>query len=199
MTPLADIDLILASTSPYRRELLARLTSRIRQIAPEVDESPRPGETRPVLAARLAEAKARNVARQNPGTVVIGSDQVAELGSRTLSKPGNADAAREQLALCSARDAVFHTAVCVIDARAATVETRSAIVTTRVVFRRLDADEIDRYIERDNPLACAGSFKAEALGIALFDRIESDDPTALIGLPLIALCRCLRQLDISVI
>lgn len=199
MTSLADIDLILASTSPYRRELLSRLTSRIRQIAPEVDESPRPGETRPALAARLAEAKARNIAKQHPGAVVVGSDQVAEISGRLLAKPGNAEAAREQLALCSARDAVFRTAVCVIDAREATAEMRSAVITTRVVFRRLEADEIARYVERDNPLDCAGSFKAEALGIALFDRIESDDPTALIGLPLIALCRCLRQLEIAVI
>ena len=199
MTPLADVDLVLGSTSPYRRELLARLTSRFRTLAPQVDETPVPGEAPAATALRLAETKARDVAARAHGTLVIGSDQVAELDQRILGKPGNALSAQAQLAASSGRMVAFHTAVCLLDARGASTHARAAIDTTRVVFRRLDADEIARYVEREQPLDCAGSFKSEGPGIALFEHIECVDPTALIGLPLIALCRMLREAGVAVI
>ena len=192
---LARIDLILASTSRYRRELLARLTAEFRQIAPDVDETALDDEKPIALAMRLADAKAQDVAKRFPNSIVIGSDQVVECDGRTLGKPGNAKTAREQLRACSGRSVVFHTALCVIDERSGA---QHAIDTTRVHFRDLSDAEIDRYIEREKPFDCAGSFKAESLGIALFDRIESHDPTALIGLPLIALCRLLRESGVEI-
>ena len=196
MRRVAEIDLILASTSRYRRELLSRLVENFRQIAPAVDETPRPGESASVLAARLAEAKARDVAARSPGAFIIGSDQVAECDGAILGKPGNFENARVQLRNCSGRIAIFYTALCVVgdDGKA-----RMAVDVTRVHFRDLSAIEIDRYLEREQPFDCAGSFKAEALGIALFERIESDDPTALIGLPMIALCRLFRESGIEVL
>ena len=198
MIPLADVDLVLASTSRYRRELLSRLSTHFRAVAPQVDEAVRPGETPAVLAARLAAAKAQEVAAHAPGAIVIGSDQVADLDGSVLGKPGSIENARAQLAACSGREVVFHTAVCMIDARAKPAQTRSALDTTKVRFRMLGTAEIARYVERERPLDCAGSFKAEALGISLFDRIESLDPTGIIGLPLIALCRLLREAEITV-
>jgi septum formation protein len=198
VTPLADIDLVLASTSRYRRELLARLTPDFRCVAPDVDEKPLPAESPAALAVRLAVAKAQTVAAKNPGAVVIGSDQVADLDERALGKPGSVDAACVQLAACSGRTLAFHTAICVIDARTAAPRTLQARDSTRVHFRELDADTIARYVEREKPLDCAGSFKCEGLGIALFERIETGDPTALIGLPLIALCKLLRELGIAI-
>lgn len=188
----AGLDLVLASTSRYRRELLARLTPDFRVMAPEVDETPRDGETPAGLAARLAEAKARAVARASPGAIVIGSDQVAELDGRPIGKPGSRDAAIAQLAASSGRTVVFHTAVCIADARSSPPRIHSAIDRTDVVFRTLGLDEITRYVDRENPIDSAGSFKAEGAGIALFERIDSRDPTALIGLPLIALAKLLR-------
>lgn len=199
MSALADVDLVLASTSRYRRELLARLTSNARAIAPHVDESPLPMETPVALATRLAAAKATEVAARTPGALVIGSDQVADLDGTILGKPGTVDNACTQLAACSGRDVVFHTAICLIDTRVLPARPHAAIDTTRVRFRQLSSDEIARYVGRERPLDCAGSFKAEALGIALFERIESTDPTGLIGLPLIALCRLLRDAGVAVI
>jgi septum formation protein len=199
MTPLANVDLVLGSTSPYRRELLARLTSRFRALAPHVDETPLPGEAPAAIAVRLAEAKARGVAARAHGALVIGCDQIAELDQRILGKPGNAANARAQLAACSGRVVTFHTAICLLDARGASTHAGAAIDTTRVAFHRLDADEIARYVEREQPLDCAGSFKSEGLGIALFEHIECVDPTALIGLPLIALCRLLREAGVAVV
>jgi septum formation protein len=199
MTLLAEVDLVLASTSRYRRELLSRLTTRFSTLAPQVDETARAAEMPCDLAARLAEAKAREVAARAPGTLVIGSDQVADLDGRVLGKPGSVEKSRAQLAACSTREVVFYTAICLIDTRSMPSPVRSAIDTTRVRFRQLDADEIRRYVEREQPLDCAGSFKAEALGIALFERIESFDPTALIGLPLIELCRVLRDAGIAIL
>jgi len=199
MIPLADVDLVLASTSRYRRELLSRLSTHFRAVAPQVDEAVRPGETPAVLAARLAAAKAQEVAAHAPGAIVIGSDQVADLDGSVLGKPGSIENARAQLAACSGREVVFHTAVCMIDTRAKPAQTRSALDTTKVRFRMLGTAEIARYVERERPLDCAGSFKAEALGISLFDRIESFDPTGIIGLPLIALCRLLREAEITVL
>ena len=199
LTPLEEIDLVLASTSRYRHELLARIAPRIRQIAPELDETPLPQESPHDLAQRLALNKARAVARQCPGALVIGSDQVAALGAMILGKPGTVENARQQLAACSGHEVVFNTAICLIDARSEPARSTIALDTTRVVFRTLTATEIARYVERESPLDCAGSFKAEGLGIALFERIDSQDPTALIGLPLIALCRLLREAGVAIV
>jgi septum formation protein len=197
MTSLADIDLVLASTSRYRRDLLSRLTTNFRTIAPQVDESARPGEAPGALAARLALAKARAVADACDNALVIGSDQVAELQGIALGKPGTPEAARQQLAASSGRRVTFHTALCLINTRDAGQRARSATDITRALFRDLGTAEIARYVAIENPLDCAGSFKAESLGISLFERIESDDPTALIGLPLIALSRLLREAGIA--
>ena len=184
--------LILASTSRYRRELLSRLVADFRVIAPDVDEAPQPDETPEHLAPRLAEAKALAVARLHPDAVVIGSDQVAELDGRAIGKPGTAEAARAQLAASSGRSVVFHTAIAVVDTRVSPPRVESAADRTYVVFRKLTSDEIAHYVELEAPLDAAGSFKSEGAGIALFERIETIDPTALIGLPLIALARLLR-------
>jgi septum formation protein len=198
MTALAAVDFVLASTSRYRRELLERLTPDFRCVAPNVDEMPLPDESPATLADRLALAKAQAVAATNPGAIVIGSDQSADLDGRALGKPGSVDAACAQLAACSGRTVAFHTGLCVIDASRSPHRVLAARDTTRVHFLQLDAAAIARYVERERPLDCAGSFKCEGLGIALFERIESEDPTALIGLPLIALCRLLRELGIDV-
>ncbi len=199
MTTLDHVDLILASSSPYRRELLARITSRFRQVAPRVDETPRPGETAGKLVARLALAKAHALVPSERNAVLIGSDQVADLDGAVIGKPGDATAAVAQLLASSGRVVMFHTALCVIDTRSPRPRAYRAIDRTRVHFRTLHRDEIERYVEREQPLDCAGSFKAEALGIALFERITTQDPTALIGLPLIALCRLLGKAGIDVI
>ncbi len=185
-------DLVLASTSRYRRDLLARLATGFRVMPPDVDETPRPGETALALATRLAEAKALAVARGCPGALVIGSDQVAELDGRPTGKPGTREQALAQLAASSGRSVIFHTALCVADARTVPPTIHAATDRTEVVFRTLDAGEIARYVDREQPFDAAGSFKAEGLGIALFERIDTTDPTALIGLPLIALARLLR-------
>ncbi|MBS0581806.1 MAG: septum formation inhibitor Maf [Proteobacteria bacterium] len=199
MTALADLDLVLASTSAYRRELLARLGAPFRQQSPRVDETGLPGEDPERLAARLAAAKAQAVAAMNPKAIVIGSDQVADCAGSILGKPGEIDRARRQLRASSGNRVVFHTAVCVIDTSHAPVREFQAIDTTTVFFRRLDDAQIERYLVREQPFDCAGSFKSEGLGIALFERIESQDPTALVGLPLIALCRLLREAGIDTV
>ena len=196
---LDKVDLVLASTSRYRRDLLARLTPRFRALAPDTSETARTSEPAATLATRLAQAKARAVATQCANAIVIGSDQAATLGGAILGKPGDIERAHAQLAAASGQEVVFHTAVCVVDTRQATLREFSAIDTTRVFFRRLEGDEIARYLERERPLDCAGSFKAEGLGIALFERIDSQDPTALIGLPLIALSRLLREAGIDIV
>lgn len=182
--------LILASTSVYRRELLGRVFQRFEPVPPGIDESTEPGEAPGATAARLARAKAHAVAARHPGAVVVGSDQVADLDGHTLGKPGDALAMRAQLRACSGRSVIFHTAVCVVTADGSD---HQAIDLTHARFRPLRFDEIDRYIEREPSFDCAGGFRAEALGIALFDAIQSNDPTALIGLPLIATCRLLRS------
>ena len=182
--------LILASTSIYRRELLARLRVPFETARPEVDESPLPGESPQALAERLAVAKAGVIAQREPAAFVIGSDQVAELDGRPLGKPGTRDAALAQLGAMSGRAVQFRTAVCVQHADQAP---RFAIDTTTVRFRALSFAEIERYVDAEQPLDCAGSFKSEGLGITLFDAIETTDPTALIGLPLIATARLLRE------
>jgi septum formation protein len=197
MTALADVDLVLASTSRYRRELLARLTPDFRTLAPDVDETPHAGEPPAAVAARLAAAKGRAIAALCSNALVIGSDQVAELDGRAVGKPGTAQAARAQLAASSGRCVEFHTELCLIDTRTAIPRELVASDSTRVMFRHLDHAEIARYVTAEKPLDCAGSFKAEGLGIALFERIESSDPTALIGLPLIALARLLRAVGVA--
>lgn len=190
--------LVLASTSTYRRDLLARLGLPFRCVAPQADETALPGEAPRALAARLARAKAEGVAACHPGALVIGSDQVADLDGLALGKPGSTEAARLQLAASSGHSVLFHTAVCVLDARLPEPAIHEAVDTTRVAFRALAADEIARYLAAEAVLDCAGSFKAEGLGISLFDRIDSTDPTALVGLPLITLARLLRGAGLRV-
>jgi septum formation protein len=187
--------LVLASTSPYRRELLGRLRVPFEAIAPGVDESPDPGETPRALTVRLAAAKARAVAVRTPGAWVIGSDQVAELDGQALGKPGSRDAAIAQLLRMSGREVVFRTALSLAHGDGRRFDDEDA---TTVRFRRLGLDEVSRYVDAESPLDCAGSFKAEGLGIALFEAIESRDPTALVGLPLIATARLLRAAGFSV-
>lgn len=187
--------LVLGSTSRYRAELLRRLLPQFEQRAPEVDEALLAGE-RPLEAAlRLAIGKAHGAARGMGDALVIGSDQLAELDGRALGKPGSVEGALAQLADCAGREVRFHTAVCLLDTRDGTQRTH--VDTTCVRFRALAAAEIARYVEREQPLDCAGSFKCEGLGIALFDSIHSSDPTALVGLPLIALARLLRDASIA--
>ncbi|TKS54436.1 septum formation inhibitor Maf [Luteimonas yindakuii] len=182
--------LILASTSRYRRELLGRLQLPFSTGRPDVDETPLPGEAPAVLAARLAGAKAREVARLHPGAWVIGSDQVATFDGRALGKPGTRDAAIAQLESMSGSSVRFLTAVALC--RGGTLA-GEALDTTTVRFRRLERAAIERYVDAEQPLDCAGSFKSEGLGITLFDAIETRDPTALVGLPLIATARLLRD------
>jgi septum formation protein len=193
--PEAAREIVLASTSRYRRELLARILPAVRCVAPDIDESALPGESPEAQVLRLARAKAARVAALCPDALVIGSDQLAAAGSGRLGKPGNAEAARAQLAALSGTGVRFLTAVAVLDARTGRV--LDATDVTEVRFRRLDPAEIERYLAREQPFDCAGSFKSEGLGIVLFERIRSEDPTALIGLPLIALCRLLRELGVE--
>lgn len=188
--PAAQVRLVLGSTSRYRAQLLRRLCEDFEQRAPGTDESEIQGEPPASRAARLANAKAAAAAAGLSDALVIGSDQVAELDGRLLDKPGTAELARAQLAASSGRVVHFHTGLCVIDTRNGQQHTHTD--HTRVHFRSLLPAEIARYVATEQPLDCAGSFKCEGLGIGLFDRIENDDPTALIGLPLIALARLLR-------
>jgi septum formation protein len=182
--------LILASTSPYRRELLSRLPIEFEVVSPGVDERHLPDESPADRALRLATAKAHAVAERLPDALVIGSDQVASLSGEVLDKPGDAARCRAQLARLSGHSADFYTACVLLGVRPA--RHLAHVDTTTVVFRKLDADEIGRYVERERPFDCAGGFKVEASGIALFECIESQDPTALIGLPLIWLAGALR-------
>jgi len=182
--------LILASTSPYRRELLARFGLAFEVASPGVTEELLPGESPADRALRLGTAKARAVAERHPDALVIGSDQVAATGLEILDKPGDAARCRAQLALLSGRTAHFYTSAVLLGARPPTH--LAHVDTTTVVFRSLTAQEIGRYVERERPFDCAGGFRVEASGIALFECIESQDPTALIGLPLIWLAAALR-------
>ena len=181
--------LILASTSRYRQELLSRLRLPFEAVAPEVDETALPGERPAALAERLALAKARAVAARFPGAVVLGSDQVADLNGEAIGKPGTHEAARAQLERMSGQQVVFQTAVAVVAPGLAAIE-RAEV---RVRLRTLSAPAIEAYLRADRPYDCAGSAKVESLGIALLDAVESDDPTALIGLPLIRTCSLLRR------
>jgi septum formation protein len=189
--------LILASTSPYRRELLGRLGLAFEVAAPRVDEQAHAGEGPEALVCRLAEAKARAVAAQHPDALVIGSDQVAVWGTEVLGKPGTHERAVQQLQHLSGRRVTFVTGLCLINAR--TGRAQVDLVPFRVVFRSLSPETIEGYLRREQPYNCAGSFKSEGLGIALFERLEGDDPTALIGLPLIRLIRMLETEGLRVI
>jgi septum formation protein len=188
--------LILASTSAYRRELLARLRLPFECLPPGCDEARLPDEPALALVQRLARLKAEAVAARRPGSIVIGSDQVALRGTEILGKPGTVERCTEQLRRSSGQELAFLTAVHVVDTRHGRSE--SHLDRTIVRFRELSAAEISRYIAADSPLDCAGGFKAEALGIALFERIESNDPTALTGLPMIWVSAALRRAGIPV-
>jgi 7-methyl-GTP pyrophosphatase len=183
--------LVLASTSPYRRQMLERLRLPFTVHSPGIDETPVANEDVTSLVHRLAKLKAEAVAERYPDSVVIGSDQAAVRGATILGKPGSVDAAIAQLKAASGAQIVFHTAVHVIDTHHQRHEAH--IDATMVKFRTLSDDEIARYVAAENPLDCAGAFKAEALGITLFERIDSQDPTALTGLPLIWLSGALRR------
>lgn len=183
-------ELILASTSPYRQELLQRLQISFRVEASAVDETPLPGEAPEALVCRLAEAKAQAVARRNPQAAVIGADQMAVCGTRILGKPGNAERAVEQLEWMQGQAVEFLNGIAIVAASG----TEILLVPYRIALRPLTRMEIERYVERDQPLDCAGSFRSEGLGISLVERMEGEDPHALMGLPLIALCRVLRKL-----
>lgn len=185
------MNLVLASTSRYRRELLSRLQIPFSVADPGIAESAQPGEPPERMATRLAQAKALVVAAMHPDAIVIGCDQVAESGGQILGKPGDRENAARQLRGLSGREAVFHTAICVHSEKARKTSTR--VVPCRVKFRALDDATIERYLLREQPYDCAGSAKSEGLGIALIERMETEDPTALIGLPLIALVDLLAE------
>ena len=187
--------IVLASTSRYRRELLSRLRISFEVMAPDVDETPRHGEVPKATALRLALAKARAVAADDPDAVVIGSDQVADLDGCALSKPGSHEAATEQLRALRGRTVVFHTAVALVQGERAEV----AETPTSVRFRMLDDVELERYLRADTPYDCAGAARVESLGIALLEHVRADDPTALIGLPLICVTRLLGRFGVDVL
>jgi septum formation protein len=186
--------IVLASTSPYRRQLLARLRLPFETIAPGVDETARPAELPAVTALRLAREKALAVAHRRPDALVIGSDQVADLDGAALNKPGTHDAALDQLLQLQGRSAIFHTALAVATDGGARID--ADCVPTTVRFRRLPDVALAAYLDLDQPYDCAGAAKIESLGIALVESVHSDDPTALIGLPLIRLVSMLAALGI---
>ena len=183
--------LVLASTSSYRKALLERLGLPFIAAAPHADERPLSGEDAPATALRLAQMKAQSVRAAHRDALIIGSDQVATSGGRALGKPGDHANAVRQLRALSGKSADFHTAVALLDAANGSVQTR--VVPCRVHFRQMDDKRIERYLAREKPYDCAGSAKAEGLGIALIARIETEDPTSLIGLPLIALTEMLER------
>jgi septum formation protein len=191
-----DRTLVLASTSPFRRQLLERLGVPFETFAPQVDESRQPGEPATQLVRRLAEAKARAGASAFPDALIIGSDQVAVCGDDILGKPGTHDNARRQLAHLAAQRVTFHTGLCLFDSRSASM--RLDLVPYHVTFRALTEAQIDRYLRAEQPYNCAGSFKSAGLGISLFEAMEGEDPSALIGLPLIRLVSWLNEAGIAI-
>ena len=188
--------LILASTSPYRRELLDRLGLPFEVASPQTDESRWPGESPEAMALRLSEAKARAVAGAHPEALIIGSDQVATVDGVIYSKPGSHERAVEQLRTLSGKTVNFYTGLCLYNTGTGVVEVCG--VPTLVTFRDLTDGEIERYLRREPAYDCAGSARSEGLGIALLSRIAGDDPNALVGLPLIALCALLRRQGVAV-
>jgi len=193
-TPTSSLPIILASTSPFRRELLDRLNLAFETAAPDVDESRLENETAEALVRRLSESKARAIGASQAG-LIIGSDQVATVDGEILGKPGTHARAKDQLRQLSGRSVLFLTGLCLLNS--VTDELQLDVIPFRVQFRELDAARIERYLQHDQPYNCAGSFKSEGLGITLFERMQGDDPTALIGLPLIRLSEMLRQTGIS--
>ncbi|MDP2031810.1 MAG: Maf family nucleotide pyrophosphatase [Polaromonas sp.] len=192
-----DRPLILGSSSRYRHELLSRLGLAFEVVSPAVDETPQPGEDPAALALRLALAKARAVAANFPQAVVIGSDQVADLGGLPLGKPGSHERAVAQLRQMRGQTVIFQTAVAVVCAASGFEQVELAAVKVR--FRDLGDEEIENYLRSEQPYDCAGSAKSEGLGIALLESIDNDDPTALVGLPLIRTCRMLRAAGITLL
>ncbi|MCE1238540.1 MAG: Maf-like protein [Azonexaceae bacterium] len=190
-------EIILASTSPYRRELLGRLGLPFSVANPQTDESPLPGETPEALALRLSEAKARAVATAHPRALIIGSDQVATVDGKIYGKPGDHSRAVQQLRELSGKTVNFFTGLCLYNAATGEAEVRG--VPTLVAFRTLSDDEIEHYLRREPAYNCAGSAKSEGLGIALLQSMRGDDPNALVGLPLIALCDMLRRQGVAVL
>ncbi len=190
--------LILGSSSKYRRELLSRLQLPFDVLVPDIDETPRIGETPEMTAMRLAQEKARAIEIQVPGALIIGSDQVATLDGQQIGKPGSHEKALRQLQTMRGRRVVFHTALCLLDGRNSDSEqsVQCENVQTFVTFRNLSDNELDAYLHIEQPYDCAGSAKNEGLGIALIEKIESTDPTALTGLPLIALTSMLRHVGV---
>lgn len=184
--------LILGSSSRYRRELLERLRLPFEVATPDIDEAPLPGESPEATALRLSRGKAEAIAARRPGAIVIGSDQVATLDGTQIGKPGSHDQALLQLRQMRGRTVTFHSALCLLDSR--TGHAQLADIQTRATLRQLDDAELDAYLRLDQPYDVAGSAKSEGLGIALLERVESDDPTALVGLPLIALTSMLRNI-----
>lgn len=182
--------LVLASTSPFRRELLGRLQLPFETAAPDTDETPLPDESPAATAARLAEAKARAVAARYPDALIIGSDQVAAAGNDRFGKPGTRENAIAQLRRMRGKEVVFHTGLCLYDSASGRTQVR--VEPTHVGFRELSDAEIEAYLDKEDALNCAGSAKSEALGISLLRYLRGDDPNALVGLPLIALCDMLR-------
>src|SRR5687767_10953095 len=173
--------LVLASTSPYRRQLLERLKLPFTAESPQIDEAPLPGETPNQLVLRLSERKARAVAARHADALIIGSDQTAVLNNEMLGKSGNRANAIAQLKKCSGNSVAFHTGLCLLDAGSGRIQLDDIVYTVK--FRALTLPQIERYIDSEQPFDCAGSFKAESLGISLFERMLGEDPTALIGLP----------------
>lgn len=188
--------IVLASTSPFRRELLARLGLAFETANPRTDEAPLPDETPQSMALRLSEAKARAIQRDFRDALIIGSDQVAIHDQQVFGKPGTHRRAVQQLQALRGKTVNFFTGICLLNSATGTSQLRA--VPTLVTFRDLTDDEIERYLQREQPYNCAGAAKSEGLGIALLSRIEGDDPNALIGLPLIALCDMLRAEGVAI-
>jgi MAF protein len=191
------MNLVLASTSPFRRALLEKLGPNFLTAAPDIDETGRHGETAEQLVTRLSLEKAKAVAAEHPDSLIIGSDQVALLGDIILGKPGDHERAVAQLKHASGKSVTFLTGLCLYNSK--TGGHQVEVVPFVVHFRQLTHEQIENYLRKEQPYNCAGSFKSEALGIALFDRLEGDDPNTLIGLPLIRLVRMLEKEGISVL
>ena len=188
--------IVLGSSSPFRQELLRKLVTEFETCSPDIDETPLPQEQPEDLVARLALAKAKAVAKQHPDALIIAGDQVSVLDGQINGKPGNQERAFHQLKASSGNKVTFFTSLCLYDAE--THQSQLVVEPFHVHFRSLGDDEIARYLEKETPFNCAGSFKSEGLGIALFHKLEGDDPNALIGLPLIKLAEMLRNQGIQI-
>lgn len=196
-TPLPHPPLILASSSPYRREVLSRLGVEFGSISPDIDESRRDGESPGELVRRLAEEKAAAISATHPKALIIGSDQVATLGNHILGKPGNHEQAVKQLKMASGKRVTFLTGLCLLNSESG--RSQVSCEAFHVEFRDLTDEEIEQYLKKEKPYNCAGSFKSEGLGICLFKRLQGDDPASLIGLPLIQLVDMLRNEGLDVL